>query len=169
MATEFKRMPFASLVDHRTTRLPINSALTEASGPPIYSIEENVQRLAAELQEPLLVKPLTDLLHDYRNNPAVKGVALVALYGRHLSIRPLTDFSNQDEEQLEARRAIGERYDVSAQALYATLSEPHSITLGLNSYDTRDRDAKALVPELLAEVRKQVDAKDLTDVSFVIF
>lgn len=167
MTAETRKEPFAEAVEHIDSLLHPKGPPRELQPIPVDSIEQTVQRLADELQEPALEFPLVDLLHDFQDNhPAVAGVGLVVLTGRHLSIRVLTDLSGDDEEWESSQTAIEERYDKFAESLYGILPEDRATNWSLSYYNTSGRDVAALVPEILEEISKEVDA---STVAFVMF
>lgn len=166
MTAEIKEEPFAEAVKYIDDLLHPKGPLVESQPIQVDSVEQTVGLLADELGEQALKLPLIQLLHDFQDNPAVDGVGLVVLAGRHLSIRVLTNLDGKGEKREYNQRAIGERYDACAQSLYDTMPESSPVNWGLSYYNTNGDDASTLVSGILKEISKEVDA---SVVSFVVF
>ncbi len=166
MTTDREREPFAGIQKYIDDLLHPKGTPVEPKPLQVASIEENAQLFADELQEQALKPALIDLLNDYQANPTVDGVGLVALGDRHLSVRVFTDLNDRNIQRQKDRKAIDERYDAFAESLYAVLPRPRAVSWGLNFYNTAGSNATELMPDILENVSREVDA---SVVSFVMF
>lgn len=172
MARQPDREPFAEAVEWLAEQITPHGPPAEMTPLPVDTIEETAQAFSDELQEPLIKKPLIDLLHDYQNNPTVEGVGLVVVAGRTLSIRALTDFTQRRDEQWQRHEAaIGDRYDVFAQTMYDAVDadptpKPLHISWRLSFYNTAGRPGSTLVPKITQDMSREVEASLCAFITF---